>query len=72
MEAVTTDEISPAHIDTLRVNKEAYNMYFDYLYKAYSSQLDESEKRYLREFKNILQLLEKNGLDKEIIDDNSN
>ena len=47
-------------------------MYFDYLYKAYSSLLDESEKRYLREFKNILQLLDKNGLDKEIIDDNSN
>jgi hypothetical protein len=72
IEAVTADEISPGHIDTLRVNKEAYDMYFDYLYKAYGSQLDESEKRYLREFKNILQLLEKNGLDKEITDDNSN
>lgn len=72
IEAVTTDEISLGHIDTVRVNKKPYNMYFDYLYKAYSSQLDESEIRHLGEFKNILQLLEKNGLNKEIIDDSSN
>ena len=47
-------------------------MYFGYLYKAYSSQLEEYEKRHLRSFKDLLILLAKNGIAKEIIDDKGN
>jgi hypothetical protein len=72
IEAVTADEISIKHISTVRMSKDSYDLYFDYLYKAYGSRLDESEKLHLRAFKDMLKLLAKNGIDKEIIDGQEN
>ena len=69
IEAVTKDEISVNYIDTVRVSKDSHDMYFNYLYKAYSSQLDESEKRQLGAYKDMLKLLEKNRINKEIVDE---
>ena len=72
IEAITKDEISSEYIKTIRMSKSSYDMYFGYLYKAYSSQLEEYEKRHLRSFKDLLILLAKNGIAKEIIDDKGN
>lgn len=69
IEAVTADEISIGQIDALRLSKDSYEQYYNYLYKLYSYQLEESEKIYLRTFKDMLKLLEKNRINKEIIDE---
>ena len=69
IEAVTTEEISIGHIGTVRLSKDSYERYYNYLYRVYSSQLEESEKLYLRTFKDMLKLLGKNRINKEIIND---
>jgi len=72
IEAITTDDISIEHINTVRISKKSEDIYFDYLYKGCISQLDKFEKDYLGDFRDMLKLLEKNGINKEIIDEKGN
>ncbi len=69
IEALTIDEISVGHISTVRVSKESENTYYNYLYKSYSSRLDEAEKRQLGNYRDMLKLLENNNINKETVDE---
>jgi hypothetical protein len=76
VEAITTDDILNKHIESVRMSKKDYHLYYDYLYKNFLSELSTSElsdivKRYwLEDFRNMQELLTKQGIELEVIDEN--
>ena len=72
IEAITTDDILNEHIKSVRMSKNDYSLYFDYLYEDFISKLSEIKKYRLEDFRNMQILLNKKGIKLEIIDDNEN
>lgn len=73
IEAITTDDILNKHIESVRMSKKDYLLYHDYLYKDFLSELSDPEKRYrLEAFRNMRELLAKQGIGLEVIDKNEN
>ena len=76
VEAITTDDILNKHIESVRMSKKDYHLYYDYLYKNFLSELSTSElsdivKRYrLEDFRNMQELLTMQGIELEVIDEN--
>lgn len=70
-EAITTDDILSAHIESVRMSRKDHVLYYDYLYKDFISELSATEKRYrLEDFRNMQELLARQGTTLEVIDDN--
>jgi len=70
IEAITADDILNTHIDMVRTSKENFNSYYlDLLYKDFVSELSDFEKYRLAAFKNMQELLNKQGIRLEVIDD---
>ncbi|MCD4678077.1 MAG: hypothetical protein K8S18_19100 [Desulfobacula sp.] len=72
IESITTDDILNEHIKCVRISKNDYSLYFDYLYEDFISKLSEIKKYRLEDFRNMQILLNKKGIKLEIIDDNEN
>ena len=78
IEAITMDDILIEHIESVRISKIDYNIYYDYLYKDLISELDNSDlsdvvKKYrLEDFRNMLILLDKQRIKLEVIEKNEN
>ena len=78
VEAITMGDILNKHIESVRMSKKKYLLYYDYLYKEFLSELSTSElsdivKRYrLEDFRNMQELLTKQGIKLEVIDENEN
>lgn len=71
IEAITTDDILSKHIQSVRMSKKEYLLYYDYLYKDFISELSDPEKRYrLEAFRNMQELLTKHQIKLEVIDKN--
>ncbi|GEM_PF-2560257 len=74
IEAITPGEIPIKCINTVRIAKQDDDWYYDMLFNArtISNRVDESDLRHLNEYGNLLKLLKKNGIDKEIIYETGN
>lgn len=76
VEAITTEDILNKHIECVRMSKNEYRLYYDYLYENFLSELSPSElsdivKRHrLEDFRNMQELLTKQGIELEVIDEN--
>ena len=73
IEAITKDEIKNNHIESVRMSKNDYDRYYDYLVKEYILEKIPEEKKYqLYMFLEMLKLLEKQEIKLEVIDENEN
>ena len=72
IETITIDDILDEHIQNVRMSKEDYNLYFDYLFEDFTSKLSENEKYRLEDFRKMQILLSQKGIELEIIDYNEN
>ncbi len=72
IEAITKDEIKNSHIECVRMSKEDYLLYYDYLFKDYISEISKMEKYQLYMLLGIFRLLDKQGIKLEVIDENGN
>jgi hypothetical protein len=72
IEAITKDEIKNNHIESVRMSKEDYLLYYDYLFKDYISEISKMEKYQLYMLLGIFKLLDKQGIKLEVIDENGN
>ena len=72
IEAITKDEIKNSHIESVRMSKEDYLLYYDYLFKDYISEISKMEKYQLYMLLGIFKLLDKQGIKLEVIDENGN
>ncbi len=71
IDVITTDDILSKHIQSVRMSKKGYLLYYDYLYKDFISELSDPEKRYrLEAFRNMQELLTKHQIKLEVIDNN--
>lgn len=69
-EAITADDILKTHIGTVRMSKKYHKLQFDSLYKAYASELsDESERKEASIFWSVLKLLDEQGIEREVLDE---
>jgi len=70
IESITTDDILNTHIDMVRTSRENFNSYyFDLLYKDFVSELSDFEKYRLAAFRNMQELLNKQGIRLKVLDD---
>ncbi len=72
IEAITTDEIKNSHIESVRMSKDEYRLYYDYLFKDYTSEISEMKKYQLYILLGIFKLLDKQGIKLEVIGENEN
>ena len=73
IEAITREDILNEHIESVRMSKNDYHRYYDdYLFNGYISEISEMEKYQLYMLRGIFNLLEKQGIKLEVIDENEN
>lgn len=70
IESITADEILNTHINIVRTSEEIFNSYFDCLYKDFVSELSDFEKYRLAAFRNMQELLTKQGIELEVLNEN--
>ncbi len=71
IEAITADDILNTHVDIVRTSKENLNSYYlDLLYKDFVSELSDFEKYQLAAFRNMQELLDKQGIKLEVLNGN--
>lgn len=69
VEAVTKDDILKNHIESVRMTKEYYDFITELLYKEYLSEISEVERTWLYDFKHMQELLKKEGIKLEVIEE---
>lgn len=67
-EAVTMDDISNKHVESIRVSKNYYDFISDLLYKDFISEISDEEKTLLYDFKIMEEVLKKEGIKLEVIE----
>lgn len=67
IETITTDNISSNHIGSVRIKKEIYDRYADYLYRDYLSELEPDEKHKLSGFIIMQNLLKELNITLEVM-----
>ena len=67
IEAITTDAILSNHIASVRLSKKYYDFFSDLLYKDFISDISDEERFLLYDFKNMQELLYKQGIKLEVI-----
>lgn len=72
IEAVTKDDILNECIECVRMSEKEHKLYYNNLFKEFSSELSDIEKYRLGDFKNMQVLLNKQGIKLEIINENGN
>ena len=72
IEVITKDEILNSHIESVRMSKKDYRLYYDYLFKDYISEISDMEKYQLYILLGILEFLSKQGIELGVIDENEN
>ena len=72
IEAITKDEILSSYIESVRMSKKDYHLYYDYLLKDYISEISDMEKYQLYILLGIFELLDQQGIELEVIDENEN
>lgn len=68
IEAVTMDNISNKHIESIRVSKKYYEFISDLFYKDFISEISDEEKALLYDFKIMREVSKKEGIRLEVIE----
>jgi hypothetical protein len=72
IEAITKDEIKNTHIESVRMSKDDYFLYYDYLFKDFASEISTMEKYQLYLLLGIFKLLDEQRIKLEVIEENGN
>lgn len=68
IEAITRDEILSGQIDCVRMPKRVYDIYYEYLFKEFISEISEMEKYQLHILLGIFKQLDNLGIKMEVVE----